>query len=417
MYTFVFIMRRIAVVLCCFVFCIAIAGQEKSDFIGAVQKFSDEKYEEARADFELLHARDSLDDAVLYYLGLCEYSMKDIAAAKKHLAGACEIDSTNMWYLGSLASVYSSTGERSKSAKLCEKLVRRNPRMYKNSFTLTMIGDSRLEEGNDSLALSYYGQALEMEPDYAPAELGKSEVYRLRNNLPAYFLSLGNIIGNSSVPASLKSQYIQNIMQNMDSRFYWVWGEQLGKLVDSCVTMHPEDVQSRVNKLQICFIKRDTLGIMQQCREIIPVAKAAGDTSNLMTAYSTLGDFYYHLGEYSRAFETFETALKECPSDATTLNNYAYFLSERGKKLRKALKMSKTAIELEPDNATYLDTYGWILFLMKKYKEAKPYFKHAMIYGGKDSAVILEHYAKVLDALGENNLANYYHTLSKSRVR
>lgn len=74
--------------------------------------------------------------------------------------------------------------------------------------------------------------------------------------------------------------------------------------------------------------------------------------------------------------------------------------------------MSQRAVELEPDNATYLDTIGWILYLLGKPEEAKPYFKHAMLYGGIDSVVILEHYAKVLDALGENDLASYYRTLS-----
>ena len=74
-------------------------------------------------------------------------------------------------------------------------------------------------------------------------------------------------------------------------------------------------------------------------------------------------------------------------------------------------------MEAEPDNATYLDTYAWLLHLLGKDKEAKPYFKHAMLYGGKDSAVILEHYSKVLEALGEDDLALYYKNLSEQKSR
>ena len=70
--------------------------------------------------------------------------------------------------------------------------------------------------------------------------------------------------------------------------------------------------------------------------------------------------------------------------------------------------MSKKTVEAEPDNATYLDTFAWILHLMGKDLEAKPFFKHAMLYGGKDSAVILRHYATVLEALGENDAAKVY---------
>ena len=70
--------------------------------------------------------------------------------------------------------------------------------------------------------------------------------------------------------------------------------------------------------------------------------------------------------------------------------------------------MSHKTIEAEPDNATYLDTFGWILFLMGRPEDAKPHFKHAMLYGGKDSAVILDHYAEVLFALGEYDRAMVY---------
>ena len=67
------------------------------------------------------------------------------------------------------------------------------------------------------------------------------------------------------------------------------------------------------------------------------------------------------------------------------------------------------AIAAEPDNPTYLDTYAWILHLLGQDIEAKAIFKHAMLYGGKDSRTILEHYAIVLETLGEKDLANIYY--------
>ena len=81
--------------------------------------------------------------------------------------------------------------------------------------------------------------------------------------------------------------------------------------------------------------------------------------------------------------------------------------------MKKAYEMSKITVEAEPDNATYLDTFGWILFLQGKAVEAKPFFKHAMLYGGKESAVILEHYAAVLRALKEDDLAKVYEGMAE----
>ena len=77
--------------------------------------------------------------------------------------------------------------------------------------------------------------------------------------------------------------------------------------------------------------------------------------------------------------------------------------------------MSKITVEAEPDNATYLDTFGWILYLQGKALEAKPFFKHAMLYGGKDSATVLDHYAEVLYKLGDYDTARVYWNLARSK--
>ena len=77
--------------------------------------------------------------------------------------------------------------------------------------------------------------------------------------------------------------------------------------------------------------------------------------------------------------------------------------------------MSRKTIEAEPENATYLDTYGWILYLQGRAAEAKPHFKKAMLTGGKDSAVILDHYAEVLFALKEYDMAFIYWNLARQK--
>ena len=77
--------------------------------------------------------------------------------------------------------------------------------------------------------------------------------------------------------------------------------------------------------------------------------------------------------------------------------------------------MSKRTVELAPDNSTYLDTFGWILYLQGKPLEAKPFFKNAvMLYGGKNSPVVLDHYAEVLFALKEYDLAFLYWNQAKA---
>ena len=410
-------MNRASVILLSMLLSVSSFAQNELTMVDAVQLYADGEYASAKAALEKLHARDTTDDAVNYYLGLVEYAAGQTASSEEHLKAAVKQDSANAWYLHSLATLYSSQGRTYESALLCEKLVKMQPQNYRNPYTMTIIGDAKLSARQDSLALDCYQQALDLDPEYAPAEIGKAEIMRIRRNYPGFFLSLGKFVANDQLSAGVKSNYMKALLESIDSRFYWVWGEQIGRLVDQCEQMHPDDIQSLVNKLQICFIKRDTTAWMAECEKIIPVAKAQKDTVNLMLAMSVMGDTWHNLGDSRKAYAIYEEALKINPDEAGILNNYAYFLSQDGKKLKKAEKMSRHCIELEPDNATYLDTYGWILYLLKKPKEAKPHFKRAMIYGGKDSAVVLEHYSIVLDALGEKDLSIYYKSLSEQRKK
>lgn len=158
---------------------------------------------------------------------------------------------------------------------------------------------------------------------------------------------------------------------------------------------------------------KDYDAIINNCRYII--VRSKNDPELQKSSWSQIGDMYHLKGDSKAAYKAYEKALKIDPSYAPVLNNYAYYLSLEGKKLKKAYTMSKKTVEAEPDNATYLDTFAWILHLQGKDLEAKPFFKHAMLYGGKESAVMLDHYAEVLYSLGEYDLAKVYWSQAKDK--
>ena len=103
------------------------------------------------------------------------------------------------------------------------------------------------------------------------------------------------------------------------------------------------------------------------------VEKSTSDNKLQMTSniYGMLGDIYHQLGNDDKAFQAYDSCLVYTQSDATVLNNYAYYLSLKKKDLNKAEEMSRRSNELEPNNSTYLDTYAWVLYQLKRYEEAK----------------------------------------------
>lgn len=402
------------VTLCCALHAQAPSGSDL--FLTAAAGYSEGNYAQAKEIFAQLHEQDPSDDAVNYYLGLCEMALGQLDPAEEHLLSAAQLDSANTWYIYALATLYDARHNQVRAGEYLEKLVRMEPALYNNANTLSMVAESKVVARQDSLALSYYDQALELEPGYAPAQLGRVELLRRMGRYVPFFSSLEEFIRNDAVRPEIKSNYLTALMDNIDSPFYWVWGDTINRLVDVDREMHPDDYGIQMLKLRMCYIKQDWQAVLDQCDVLVRMGRQAGNKDQVAEALSIAGDVWYQqLQDKKKAYETYEEALKADPDRTSVLNNYAYYLSLEGKSLRKALKMSRRTVELEPDNATYLDTYGWLLYLLKRPKEAKPYFKHAMLYGGKDSATVLEHYSKVLEALGEDDLALYYKNLAEQK--
>lgn len=119
--------------------------------------------------------------------------------------------------------------------------------------------------------------------------------------------------------------------------------------------------------------------------------------------YKSLGLCHYVNGDKRKAFESFDKALNLFPDYYYVLNNYAYYLALEGVSLGKANQMIDKALSARPNNASYLDTKGYILFKQEKYEDAKSYIEKAIKI--KATGAILEHYGDVLWHLKEKQQA------------
>jgi tetratricopeptide (TPR) repeat protein len=121
--------------------------------------------------------------------------------------------------------------------------------------------------------------------------------------------------------------------------------------------------------------------------------------------YSNLGENYNNLKNYNKSDENFDKSLELNPKNQYVLNNFAYYLSIRSEKLDQAKKMSLLSLDLSPDNPTYLDTYAWILYKNKEYKNAYKFQEKAIELSEKPSAALFEHLGDMLFQLDRVNEA------------
>ena len=129
--------------------------------------------------------------------------------------------------------------------------------------------------------------------------------------------------------------------------------------------------------------------------------------------YSYLGDAYHSIGDDNKSDESYQKSLDLIPDNIIVLNNYSYYLSLREKDLEKAERMSKQCVELNPGQSTYQDTYGWVLYKLKRFNEAKVWLEKAVNADSK-SPVILEHFGDVLYQLDQKKDALEYWKKAKS---
>ncbi len=120
-----------------------------------------------------------------------------------------------------------------------------------------------------------------------------------------------------------------------------------------------------------------------------------------------LGDAYNYLKMYDSSDYHYREALALDSNNALVLNNYAYFLSVRNTKLDVAEHLSAKSLKLDPGNASYLDTYGWIRYKQKAYTEAADYIRQALDKS-PESTEVLEHYGDVLYRLNKRSEALQY---------
>lgn len=117
-----------------------------------------------------------------------------------------------------------------------------------------------------------------------------------------------------------------------------------------------------------------------------------------------LGALLEQSGRVDSALAVFDTLLAAAPDDHRALNYAGYMCIERGIRLEQAVERVRRALELEPENGAYLDSYGWGLHRVGRTEEALDFLERAA-ERSPEEAVIHRHLGEVRSALGRTEEA------------
>ncbi len=257
------------------------------------------------------------------------------------------------------------------------------------------LGDILQREKKDSLAIEYLKQAVIL------AEWNSTIWVQLGGLLFDNHKYDEAISEMTKAVDHFPDNFVVNIILGLS---YSQKGENLKakKYLMKAVSLNPNDLNAN-----------SALGFtLYQLKEYPKAEKYLRNALNVSPAnaqiYGMLGMIYDDLKEWKKCDEAYRKALSIDSTSALTMNNYAYSLTKRDSSdLNYALELVNKALEKEPNNSSYLDTKGWVLFKMGKAKEAADYVLRALKKDNNNEEV-LKHMAEIYKKLGNIDKAEEY---------
>ncbi|RRN77847.1 tetratricopeptide repeat protein [Pseudoxanthomonas sp. SGD-10] len=357
-------------------------------------------------------------------------STGDYKNAEADLLKLIEADPSNFRYYIFLGDLYYSNRNKEKAIEAYKKVKELDSRNGFVNLALADIynADGKTEEAFLELTQAFRYQEIDIDqkikivlgyfsnfPDLKSVRYAETLSYILTEVHPdeaKSFAIYGDVLFQKEEYEKARGVYQQSL--SLNKNIYAVW-DQLIRIslglndLESVVKYGEEALTYFPNNPELYIYTAIAYSQLQQTEKAVSYLTHAlsfelADPAKVQV-YTSLGDAYQKLKNYRESSKAYESALAIDPNNVYALNNYAYYLSLRNEDLDKAEKMSLRSNQLNPGNASFLDTYAWILFRQKKYKEAKDWIEQAIEANGAKNGVIMEHYGDILYHLNQKDEA------------
>ena len=462
-----------------------------------MKKYNERNYDAARSALNNIVAKDAENDAAWYYLAMTALASNDPETAEICLKRAVDLDPENFWYSYRLAGLYAVTSRNELTVDIYERLLKDFPRKseiyfdlvelysaqkeydkalktldeietvfginesiavyrfnllrmtgrqeeayasleeynrkYSSPYILSTLADYQISMYNDSTALAYYNEALDIAPDYSPALLGKAETLRMTRRYDEYFDVLGRLVNSPDGLPAGKSDYLMAVIQRTDPKFVRSFMPQLDTVMTDLVSVHPQDssvlhtagvyyyTTGRDSQAKEHFrINAEThprsfsasasfvefLMYAEQWEDLSREGRAAFGRFPNETAFlemAGVGD--YNLKDYEKVLQTCEQIISIAPSDSSktlrswsTIGDIYHQLGEN----KKAYKAYDKALKINPDYVYVLNNYAYYLSVEGKNLKKAYKMSRKTIEAEPDNATYLDTFAWILHLQGKS---------------
>ena len=356
----------------------------------------------------------------------------DVQNAAKEVEELIELEPNNVQYYLLLAEIYNVNGYDDKALKQYKRAADKFPgdasvqlslaEYYKSKGQINKslvhlklaFADPELDIDLKVKTILSFFELADKDPTYKDDISDLGEILLATHPNDARVLTLnGDICLNLEEPGKARKYFMQAV--EVDNSRFPIWSQLLILEADlgiyDTLAIHSQEAIELFPNQPLCFYFLGfSKSMLKEHREAAEAYRQGlklivGNDALKMQFYLGMADSYNEAKEYKLSDEAFDAVLKMDSNNTVALNNYSYYLSERNERLDQALNMSAKSNKLEPNQATYLDTYAWIFYKLERYEEAKTWMEKAIKYGGSSSGVILEHLGDIHFMLGDTDEA------------
>ena len=401
-----------------------------------------EKFAEAIKIYNIIEEKASVGEDISIQKEKIYLHLNDLKGAENELQKLIRAFPAESRYQSILAEFYISNNMPAKALEMYRKIAEKDP---ENAYIHMSLADyyrktGEKEKAYEELKLGFANPNLDVDTKvnillsfYSVNQIYnelKDQAFALSKILiathpkdPKVYSIYGDLLNQDNKPAEARETFLKVL--TLDSSKYVVWEQVLrldlkledyGHLVTygkRAIELFPEQpLPFLFTGLGYLQLKKheDALKLFGSGEKLVV------DDNELQANFCMYeGDAYHALKNEKEAFKYYEKSIQLKDDNAYVLNNYAYYLSLLGTDLGKAEKMAKKAVTLEPLNASFQDTYGWVLFKVEKYGEAGEWILKAIQNKEEPSAEVLEHYGDVLYKLGKESQALEYWIKAKQK--
>ena len=310
----------------------------------------------------------------------------------------------NMRAQMALRSYYTDEGDVARADSLT-RCILMNPNATTEDKVYQLrqvISDNEQAGGDSTEVLALFSQILQQpDPDADIAELKAAYMDLKKMPRDSVAQALEYVLQLAPDRASARLHLVQYAWEADDDR-------RIISLCQQARQYNPEEMAFYYYQGKAYYLQQDTDHALEAFQNGISVITDESSPEIVSDFYGVMGDLLHQRGRDAEAYAAYDSCLQWKPDNYGCLNNYAYFLSLKGKRLKEAEQMSHKTVVAEPTNATYLDTYAWILFMQQRYAEARIYIDQTLQNDSLPSSDVLEHAGDIYAMNGDTGQALFF---------